>query len=178
MRDRFEWRVGLLFSPKVKSYSHYTGVSRLLSSSIPPLRYQTLSLTYQRSWLDINGYIAYKIPSYLFRKFLRYHIGTGLGFTGELNGKITESRVGYSNAPTSPPGGVTMIQDFNTTRTEKVKNIVSPYWSLVGSTEIIFSRDISVLVEGTYQGYLDSWGLKKRLYEEGGYLSMAFRYKF
>ena len=175
LANRVEWRSGLFVGSKLQSSTFLTDQNYQNPPQVP-YRYREVNLTYRRSWIDHSNQIVYKIPSWLFRKKLKYYIGTGFGFTFEANSKISENYV--QNLVTQSGSSYTITEEINTTRNDKAKTITSTYWNLTGGSEFKCSERIYFLFEGNYQGYINTFGLRKRLYKDGGYLSLIFRYSF
>ena len=177
LENKVEWRSGLLIGSKLQTSTYLTDRNYFQSPPVQvPYRYRDVILTYRRFWIDYSNQVVYKIPSWLFRKNLKYYIGAGIGFTYEANSRVSENYV--QNLITQSGNAYIVTQEVNTTRNEKAKTVTSTYINAVCGSEIKCSEKVYLLLEANYQGYINSFSLRKRLYKEGGYLSLIFRYSF
>jgi hypothetical protein len=176
VKERVEWRTGFLVGTATESSSFLTNYNYNQPPPAGEYFYKELSLHYRRRWVDINNHLVYKIPSWLFRKNLKYYVGGGAGLTGEISSRISENLVQYRAAPAG--SGYTITEESKTTKNEKAKTVISPYFSFTCGSEIKCSESWYILLEATSQSYTNSFSQKKSLYKEGGFLSLILRYKF
>lgn len=176
LKDRVEWRSGLLVGSKLRTSTYLTDRNYFQAPVQVPYRYRDVILTYRRFWIDYSNQVVYKIPSWLIKNSLKYYIGAGIGFTYEANSRVSENYV--QNLITQSGNAYIVTEEVNTTKNEKAKTITSTYINAVCGSEIKCSERVYLLFEANYQGYINSFSLRKRLYKEGGYLSLIFRYSF
>lgn len=176
VKDRVEWRAAFMVSTRTNSSTLFYSPTFFAPNPSTTYFYDEIRFQHRKQWLDINTQVVYKIPSFLFRRNLKYYLGGGTGISKIIGGRTTETVVRYRATPQG--NGHVITEEARAVRGERNVNPLQHYFSFVCGSEIKLSPSYYILLETTGQFYGSGFTRKKRVYQDDGYISLILRYKF